>query len=59
MVDQCMRRDLFTQCMKTVPAGPTSVKYNDWEEVVSACENAAYYQSYRKVEFVKPECRSY
>jgi hypothetical protein len=58
-VDQCMRRDLFTQCMKTVPIGPTTVKYNDWEEVVQACENAAYYQSLRKTEFIKPECRSH
>jgi len=34
-----------------------ATKYNDWDEVVDSCENAAYYQSKREREVVKPECR--
>jgi hypothetical protein len=56
--DQCMRREIFTECLKIVPAGPTKTHYNDWAEVIGKCENAAYYQSLRKTTQIKPECRS-
>lgn len=55
--DQCMRREIFAQCMKLLPAGPESTKYNDWDEVVSECERTAWAQSYRKESAIKPECR--
>lgn len=55
--DQCMRREIFQQCLKALPAGPQAAKYNDWDEVVGACESAAYYQSLRKQEAIKPNCR--
>jgi len=54
--DQCLRAELFQQCLKALPAGPQSTQYNDWDEVVSACASAAYYQSLRKNAFIKPEC---
>lgn len=56
--DQCLRADLFKQCMASLPAGPASTKYNDWSEVVSECGSQAYYQSLRNRSLVKPECRS-
>lgn len=56
-VDQCMRREIFTQCMAALPAGPLATKYNDWAEVVIECESAAIWQSKRSEEFVKPECK--
>lgn len=57
--DQCLRQELFQQCMKAVPAGPRTVgTSNDWDEVVSECGNQSRYMSYRKREFVKPECVS-
>lgn len=43
--NQAIRREIFMNCLKAVPRGPTHTKYNDWDEVVDACENAAYYQS--------------
>lgn len=55
--DQCLRRELFQSCMKALPAGPQSTHYNDWDEVVKQCENAAYYQSLRKTAHIKPECQ--
>jgi hypothetical protein len=55
--DQCLRTELFQQCLAAVPAGPTQSHYNDWSEVVDACESAASWQSMRSREFVKPECR--
>jgi len=57
-VDQCMRREIFNECLKTIPAGPTKAHYNDWSEVVGKCEDAAYYQSLRKTTQIKPECRT-
>jgi len=55
--DQCLRAELFTNCLKSLPAGPTATKYNDWDEVVEACGSVAYYQSLRLVSNIKKECR--
>lgn len=55
--DQCMRGELFQNCLKALPAGPKTTMYNDWDEVVAQCENVAYYQSKRYERFIKPECR--
>jgi hypothetical protein len=56
VVDQCMRREIFQECMQSLPAGPTSTRYNDWDEVVDSCESTAHYQSRRAREHVRPEC---
>jgi hypothetical protein len=46
--DQKERQRIFKECMRALPAGPVSTHYNDWSEVVSECESAAYYQSHVK-----------
>jgi len=43
--DLVIQRELFTSCLKNAPAGPSSVKYNDWSEVVTDCQNVAREQS--------------
>jgi hypothetical protein len=43
--DQAVRRQVFAECLKNVPKGPQTTTYNDWAEVVDACESAAMYQS--------------
>lgn len=58
MADQCMRREIFQQCMKALPAGPKATMYNDWDEVVSQCDSVAHYQSLRRKSQIKPECQS-
>ncbi len=55
--DQCLRREIFKECLAALPAGPVATKYNDWDEVVEECERSAYYQSRRNIEAIKPECR--
>jgi len=46
VIDQCLRQQIFQSCLKSVPSGPTHTNMsNDWDEVISACENAAYFQS--------------
>ena len=45
------------QCMRALPAGPVAPQYNDWDEVVTACESTAYRQSLRGAQHIKPECR--
>ena len=57
--DQCIRREVFKECMKSLPAGPASTRYNDWDEVVKACEETAYYQSVRPTSVIKEECRGF
>ncbi len=57
-VDQCLRHEIFKSCLTNLPAGPTATKYNDWDEVVSSCNEAAYYQALREQGQIKPECRS-
>jgi len=54
--DVCMQREVFNECMKALPAGPQSTKYNDWDEVVKECRHTARYLSERRRKFVKPEC---
>lgn len=56
--DQCLRTQLFQACLKALPQGPQQTKFNDWDEVVKACESTAYYQSIRLPEHIKPECRA-
>ncbi len=43
--DQALRRQIFTDCLKNLPAGPDQTRYNDWAEVVNECGSQAYYQS--------------
>lgn len=47
-VNQKIRRERFDSCLKNIPKGPQTTKYNDWAEVVSQCDNIAYYQSMEK-----------
>jgi hypothetical protein len=54
--DQCLRREIFTECLRLVPKGPDTVVNNDWDEVIEACALTAYYQSLRRREFIKPGC---
>ena len=55
--DQCLRAELFKSCMASLPAGPQATKYNDWDEVVSACGSQAYYQSLRRPANIAKECK--
>lgn len=54
--DQCIRAKIFESCMKSLPAGPVSTQYNDWGEVVDACESAANYQSIRARSQIPKAC---
>lgn len=56
-VNQCLRIELFQACMASLPAGPVSTQYSDWDEVVDSCESAAYYQARRITATVPLECR--
>jgi hypothetical protein len=43
--------------MESLPAGPTSTKYNDWDEVVIECRKVAYHYSERRESAIKNECK--
>lgn len=55
--DQCLRAELFQSCMASLPPGPVSTQYNDWDEVVKACGSVSYKQSLRLESQVSKECR--
>lgn len=58
VTDQCLRTELFRQCLAAIPKGPDRVgaAANDWQEVVEECGSQSKYQSLRKKAYVKPEC---
>ena len=56
ITDYCKREELFNSCMKSLPAGPVATHYNDWDEVVKACSDEAYYGAQRRRKNVKEEC---
>ena len=55
--DQCLRRELFNECMKSLPAGPVATQYNDWDDVVAECRKYAWSVSTRLESMIKKECR--
>lgn len=55
--DQCLRRELFNECMKLLPGGPIATHYNDWDDVVSECRSYAWSVSVRLQSQVKKECQ--
>jgi hypothetical protein len=57
VANQCLRRELFNECMKSLPAGPVATKYNDWDEVVAECGRQAHYMSQRKESTIPAGCR--
>lgn len=57
VANQCLRREILNECMKSLPAGPLATKYNDWDEVVGECGNQAYYLSIRNKSTIPSECR--
>lgn len=58
--DQCLRQEIFKQCLVNAPRGPTHLTAagNDLDEFISQCDIAAYYQSIRIKSTIKPECRA-
>ena len=57
IADQCLRRELFNECMKSLPAGPIATHYNDWDDVVSECRGYAWSVSVRPKSVIKKECQ--
>jgi hypothetical protein len=57
IADQCLRRELFNECMKSLPAGPVATHYNDWDDVVSECRGYAWSVSVRPQSVIKKECQ--
>ena len=55
--DQCLRREIFMQCLNTVKNGAQST-HKDLGPLVEECESASYYQSFRRGSLIKQECRS-
>lgn len=39
--DQDLRREIFKECLESVPKGPESTVTNDWAEVVENCGDQA------------------
>lgn len=56
--NQCIRAELFKQCMSVLPVGPAATKYNDWQEVVEECGDQAKSMSWRITKSIPLECRS-
>ena len=58
ITDQCLRAQLFQQCLTALPQGPVSThNSNDWDEVVDSCNRYSYSAAQRAPEYITPECR--
>ena len=55
--DMCLQREIFKECLESLPAGPISTHYNDWDEVVKECRKTAYSNSKRRESTIKNECK--
>lgn len=44
-IDQVNRRQFFKECMASLPVGPQSTQYNDWDEVVESCNRISQAQA--------------
>ena len=55
--DQCLRRELFNECMHEIPPGPSTTHYNDWDEVVRACKDYSFWAAQRIIKNIKEECK--
>jgi len=53
----CLQREIFKECLESLPAGPISTHYNDWDEVVKECRKTAYSNSKRRESTIKNECK--
>jgi hypothetical protein len=58
--NQCIRAELFKQCMSMIPVGPSTLvdTKNNWSDVVSECGTQSYYQSLRAKSKIPVECRT-
>jgi hypothetical protein len=43
--NQVLRRQLFKECLDSVPEGPSTTTFNDWSEVVNNCDMISARQS--------------
>jgi len=57
VVDQCLRREQFNECLKAVPTGPVVTGQSDWAEVVKQCSSQAYYASLRLASTIEDGCK--
>ena len=48
-VDQVLHREIFNECLKNIPKGPQSTRYNDWSEVINECNSTSYYMALKRV----------
>ena len=55
--NQCIRREVFKECMAALPKGPEVTRYNDWNEVVESCGDQARNMSYRSLSSIPKECK--
>lgn len=48
-IDRVMQNRIFMECLRVIPPGPQQTHYNDWDDVVIACNEAARNQSQKKI----------
>ncbi|MDW9528075.1 hypothetical protein RWE87_04935 [Sinorhizobium meliloti] len=44
-VNQQERQRIFKECLASLPEGPRTTTYSDWDEVVSECDTIAFEQA--------------
>lgn len=45
VIDREKQEAIFFKCLEKIPKGPTTVKYNDWDDVVRECNTISVQMS--------------
>jgi hypothetical protein len=52
-IDQCLRREIYKECMDTAPKDDKE----PWTTIMHRCSQLSEYQALRQIDQIKPECR--
>lgn len=55
--DQCLRRELFNECLQNIPVEPGSSRRADWAGVVQGCSDYSYLTAKRQYSSIPASCR--
>jgi hypothetical protein len=56
-IDICVKREVFAECMASLPEGPERTHYNDWSEVVEVCDERSHRMALRLARDIPRGCR--
>jgi hypothetical protein len=57
IADVCKQKVYFDECLSKIPEISKSLQYNNWAEIVDACEQSSYKLSIKMSKYVENNCK--